>query len=503
MPEEITPLTLVVSSLVASALAVLLYRYPRLGFRGVPVLSPEAMGLFRIVFGLALFVGMAHHLQLPDAPPPGGSPGEAELWEAWGWVDWLGDHWGWRDGIQTLTLVAIVCFTIGLLPRAAYVLVVVGFVVRLLVAQEYGAVSHQWVLYPLALLPLMLVPWGDGPTVDTIVRRRLGRAVPSREPSPRYGLAVWLPGLALGIVWLAAAAAKLDVSGPAWVTGGAVRYHWAEDHLAAPTSWGAWVAGQESLAVVLSGAGLAVEALFITHVLFRSQLVRFGYGLVAFSLLLGFYLMQGLVWYGWWTIILAFVPWEALARLARRAAGALRAAATTTTAAGAGTGLPALSPAVSVVVALMLSQQLAISHASIEQMPFFSNYPMYSYTRASPEAFNEEVAPYKFFRYRAFSLDGTAAPRDISHELDVANALSILHEIGVWLERHPGQRLDPALTAKLADVRARYEARYGTSLRRLRLTGERRVFDFDHGRLVVVGQLPPVTVDFDALTVSS
>jgi hypothetical protein len=502
VPDAFSPLRLAAYVLIAVAVAALLHRYRRVAFRGVPELGPEAMGLFRIAFGVALFVGMARYLRLPDAPPPGGVVEEAELWAPWGWVQWLGDHWGWRDGLRDLTLAAIVCFTLGLRPRIAYVLVVAGFVLRLLVAQEYGGVSHVWVLYPAVLIPLVLVPWGDGLSLDNAIRRRRGRPLPAPEPDPRYGLAVWLPGLTLGVVWLAAAAAKLSESGIEWVTGGAVRYHWAQDHLSAPTSWGAWVAGNEWIAIAMSGAGVAIEALFISHVLFRGQIIRFGYGLTAFSLFLGFYLMQGVFWYPWWTLLLAFVPWEALARLVRRGAGTLRSAATAATARPRARPA-ALSPAVAAVVAALLIQQLAISRAAVEQMPFFSHYPMYSGTRASPEEFNAAIAPVRFYRYRAVTLDAQGASRDISRELYQADALPAMQEIGAWAEQNPDRALDPGLSAKLAEVGASYERRHGEPLRRVRLSGERRVFDFDQGKLVVVGRIAPMTFDFEALTVSS
>jgi len=197
--------------------------------------------------------------------------------------------------------------------------------------------------------------------------------------------------MALGCAWLAAAGAKMRFGGAEWVTGGAVRYHWAEDVLNSKVGWGSWIAGHDWAAVLFSGAGMAAEALFITHALFRSEWVRLAYGVVGASLLGGFYLFQGVYWHAWWVVLLFFLPWQAITDLLARAVPRLRSEPART---GGRLSRPGL--AVAAIAAILLVQQLVMSLERVEQMPFFSNYPMYSETSASPEAFNARVAPIKY-----------------------------------------------------------------------------------------------------------
>jgi hypothetical protein len=479
----LTPAQLLVYGVLAVITGAVLYRFRRFLLRGIPDLSATALGLFRLALGAALLYGMNEVLRLPDAAAPGGNADEAILWQSWGWVDYLAGHWNVRDAFYVATLVAIVAFTAGLFARLAYVAVVVGFLVRLLVAQEYGSVSHVWVLYPLVLVPLVVVPWGDGLSVDELIRRRRGLPSAARPPGPRYGVAVWLPGLALGIVWLAAAAAKLGRSGIEWATEGAVRYHWAEDHLSAPVSWGAWIAGHEAVAIAFSVAGLATEALFITHVLFRNEWVRLAYGLAGLGLLAGFYLFQGVFWFPWWSVLLVFLPWQAIASaIDSRAVGSAATRA-----------MPDARwyAALAGIVAVMLVQQVAISRGGIEQMPFFSNYPMYSNTSASPEAFNRQRAPVKWYRYTILREDGT----DITAEADSLGLATAIQDVVAWRLREPDLPLDPGLQQALAEAHAVYEQETGERLASVRVAVDRREFDFTGGELRDLADPAPVELD--------
>lgn len=500
MLVALTPIALLAYALLALLASAIAYRFRRLLLGGIPHISAEAMGLYRIVFGAALFWLMANLLRLPDTSAPGGSASEAALWDPWPWVEYLATHWHVRDALQIATLVAIGCFTLGLRARVAYVLVAAGFVVRLLVAQEYGVGSHAWVLLPLVLAPLVLVPWSDGLSVDNFIRRRRRRPPRGRGPGPHYGLAVWFPGFVLGCVWAAAAGTKIRKTDWEWVTSGAVRYHWAEDHLSAPLSWGAWVATHHDLAVLFSAAAVAIEALFITHVLFRSEWIRLAYGFLALSLLAGFYAFQGVFWHAWWIPLLAFLPWEAIVRFAKRQAGRDSPSALS--------ARPSSAPArwyaaVAVIVAVIGVQQLAISRADVEQMPFFSNYPMYSSTWESPDAFNEIVAPTKFYTYEYEDVDGGGTqPTDITTRVKALRVDSALRDATTWRFRYPGEPLDPSTQAAVAKARASYEQRFGVPLRRVRVTSHARVFDFNDGRLRAAHAAPPVMIDLRTLRVS-
>lgn len=497
-----TPATISLYGVLVIVLATLVYRVRRLFLRGVPHLSAQGMGAYRIVLGAALFWAMAVELRLPDAAPPGGSEAEAELWVVWPWVEYLAGHWNVRDAVQVATLLAIGAFAVGFVARTAYMLVLVGFVVRLLVAQEYGIGSHEWVILPLVLIPLVLVPWGDAFSVDRLVRRRRDKPSRAGPAGPRYGIAIWLPGFVLGCAWAAAAAAKLRTSGLEWVTGGAVRYHWVEDQLSAPVSWGTWFAGQEELSVVLSGAGLVIEAFFITHVLFRSERIRAVYGLMALVLLSGFWVLQGVFWFAWWLVLLAFVPWERIVRLfveagrRRTSYGQLAGPAEWMLPSGRWAG------SVAAICAVVVVQQVAVSRAQVEQMPFFSHYPMYSGTWESPEAFNAGIAPVKFFRYQVLQMTPAGDSVDITQKIEEAGGQSAILDAVLWQFRYPGEPLEPSTRQVLTEAGAAYEERFGVPLAEVRVVPRARIFDFDDGQIQPAPSPAPVMIDFASPGVS-
>ena len=160
------------------------------------------------------------------------------------------------------------------------------------------------------------MPWGDGLSIDDMVRRFRGKPAPERRSV--YSLAIWLPALLLGSAWLAAAYAKLSHSGFAWVTGGAVRYHFVSDAHRAKSDWGLWIASHPKAAVAASAGGLLFEATFILAILFRNHWIRFAFALGAISFLAGLYYFQGIEWRAWWILVLALFPWEPLANGIRR-----------------------------------------------------------------------------------------------------------------------------------------------------------------------------------------
>ncbi|MBA3327086.1 MAG: hypothetical protein H0T43_02135 [Solirubrobacterales bacterium] len=501
MLVTLTATTILVYALLAGMVGLVVYRWRALFLRGVPELSATGLSLFRVALGVALFWAMAVSLRLPDVVAPGGPESEAALWQPWSWVDYLAGHWNLRDAIQMATLVAIVAFAAGLYARTAYLLVAAGFLVRLLVLQEYGVGSHAWVILPLALAPLVIVPWGEGLSIDNLFRRWRGRPSRVRPLGAHYGLAIWVPGLVLSSALFAAAASKLAESGTEWVTGGAVRYHWAEDHLSAPVSWGAWIAAHEDLSILLSAVGVAVEALFLTHLFFRSQWIRASYGLAAMSLLLGFYAFQGVFWFAWWLLLLAFVPWEAIAGLVRRVARLSINADEPVTHAVSINNAPRWYGGIAVITAVVCVQQLAISRADVEQMPFFSNYPMYSGTWDSPDAFNEGLAPVKFYRYDYLTRDTGGQFKNISGRVLSAGIDSALRDAVLAQLRYPDEPLEPSTRELLVKAEADYEEQFGSPLIEVRIVAHAREFDFEHGGLRRRRDPPAITVDLQTLTV--
>lgn len=276
----------------------------RLLARGVPVLSAEGLGLFRVALGLGLLFAVTRYANITA-----GSTRDYELWGSWASLDALATNGSAVSAIKAVTVIALVLFTIGLLTRAAYVVAVLGIALLVLVALESSG-AHNWGLPLVTLLVMTVVRWGDGLSVDEGIRRLRGRGSP-RAAERSYGLAIWLPGFLLGVALLAAAWSKIAVNGGFdWALTGAVQFHWVTDASAAPVDWALRIAQYEWLAVLFAASGMAAEALFIGHAFFRSYLIRGLFGLVGLSLLLGFMLFQGLFWLPWWLLLAALLPWQ-------------------------------------------------------------------------------------------------------------------------------------------------------------------------------------------------
>ncbi|MDQ3440957.1 MAG: hypothetical protein M3478_11480, partial [Planctomycetota bacterium] len=167
--------------------------------------------IFRVVFGLTLAGAIW------STPFAGYSPkplGEQRL-ESW-FADWGLFHWLAADStrlapLQTIATVAALVFAAGIAARAA--LAAVAGAVALLVLGRLGLDSaHDWGLALTTTLALVVVPWD-----------RIARPGERSSDAMWRGFAIWLPGVMLGLGFLAAALAKLLVSGPSWITTGAVR----------------------------------------------------------------------------------------------------------------------------------------------------------------------------------------------------------------------------------------------------------------------------------------
>ena len=250
----------------------------------IPRASPASMGVFRIAFAVAL-IPLVNRTVPASMPVP-----------------------------HIVCLVSLALFGAGALGRLSFIVFTVVFIVA-----HWGEVgNHEFALPVRTLLLLTLVPWGDGFSVDEMVRRLRGRATPP-TPARRYGLAMWIPIFTLGSAYAAAAFAKLDQGAKEWLFQGAARYFFAVDgRLFAPgTLWQA-VAVNDRLTVVLSVGAVLTEAGIITAALWPRPIVRFVAGVGATLLHLGFWYLQGQWWYGWWALLVAFVPWDAAVERCRR-----------------------------------------------------------------------------------------------------------------------------------------------------------------------------------------
>lgn len=424
----------------------------------IPTLTARTMGQFRVVFGLALF-----YVVLVEPP-------RAHALEMHRNYSWLADWWPVHavaasatacQVLHVITLVLAGLFTVGLWTRPAYVTLVFGIFLSRLV-QLHSSGTHDWDLPLLAFFAMTIVPWGDGFSLDA---RRARQADGEVRAGPLYGLAIWIPGFMLGLAFAAAAYAKLTNGGLAWITSGAVKYHFIEDASNAPFAWGLWVAAHPTAAVLLSLGAIVVEAAFIGVIFVRSPWRRLLFGGIGLSLFVGFYLFQGVIWRPWLMLFTAFLPWPFLDR---------------------GTP-PAASPTVlrpwhrSLLAALVVQQSLA-SLAGIQVEPLISNYPMYSSTFESPEAF--ERARYRKMQRLLFESGGA----DISERVQaISNAPENLLNAAEDVASGDDAR-DEVMTS-LRGVRSEYQAQFGADLALVTVIAERVTFNWQKGAFN-----PPVRV---------
>ena len=298
----------------------------------VPPLSPSAMALFRV--GLA------------------------------GALAWCVDR-SMTEMYRPVCYALLMPFATGFLPRLA----LAGFAAVVTYA-HIGSLSDHDLALPIKTLWLMtIVPWGRGPGVDELLRRMRGQA-PALAPSRALGLALWIPTAMLGLAYGAAAWAKLDDGGVAWITSGAVRFIFIADSGRAPTAWGRLVASSDMLSVLASASAVALEAAMLSLVVWNGRVVRRVCGVLALALHVGFYLMQGLFWTWWWMLLVAFLPWE-------EAAAWLQRGRTRLTPPAAAPVAP-LSRFAAAVVFLAVLQQPIASVFRYEYSFLFSDFPMYA-----------------------------------------------------------------------------------------------------------------------------
>ena len=420
--------------------------------RAVPTLTARTLGQFRVVFGLALFC-----VVLRDPPP-------VRALELHSTLSWLAD-WSlvhavaasatacWVLHVTTLVLAGL--FIIGRWTRPAYVALVVGiFASRLVELQGRG--MHDWDLAMPTLFALTVVPWGDGFSLDARLAHR-----PSGEvrAGAHYGLAIWIPGFMLGLGLAAAAYAKLHESGLAWITSGAINYHFLEDAANAPLTWGLWVASHPTVAVLMSLGAVIAEASFIGIIFIRSPWRRLAFGGIGLSLFAGFYVFQGIIWEPWLLLFTALLPWPLLDR------GAEATAPASTTA-------PLRSWHV-VLLAVLAVQQALVSVSAVEVEPLISNFPMYSSTLESPEDFRRT-------RRVLFEIGGD----DVTARVEaIPNAPGILLRVAEDVAAGEGiQAQGSQVIATLRTVRNDYQERYGVALDIVTVTAERVTFDWQQGQ---------------------
>lgn len=354
---------------VSAAVATLLWIRSR-----IPAASAEAVALFRVALGVALVALVFTH-RVGEAPSVDRtnalSPGHMLVLEAFRAVPWL------TAAVVPWVAVWGGLFIAGAFARVAFVMTTIGVFAW---ASLYTAQTTYHTVSALlaSLVCLFWSRWSDAWSVDAW-RRRSSRATPIE-----YGYTVWVPGLVLGVVLLAASVAKIRDGGVAWILNGTVKYHFLTDSGQAMVDWGLWLGQHHVAAVLVSLSAIAIETLVIAGVLSRRYVVRLSAGVAALSLLTGFLLLQGLRWYAWWVLLLSFLPWH-LVQPPDKEGGQP----------GAHDAWPSwrvrLSPAAVTVILVLMLQQAVVSLFRLEMSPLVSSYDMYSTTYSSPEDYERKA----------------------------------------------------------------------------------------------------------------
>jgi hypothetical protein len=354
----------------------------------IPDASPEAVALFRIVFGVSLLIIVLRRPVVAAwAAEPSNviSPAQHALLQLFVYAPWMVDglrwwlvFWGALFIAGAFAHLAFACLTVG----------VFAWALLYTTTTTYHTVSSLL----LALLVLQWSRWSDAWSIDAW---RRGQGAPWATPKA-YGYTVWVPGMVLGVVFAAAAVAKLRDSGVAWILNGTVKYHFLSDSIQAMVDWGLWIGRHQWLSVLLSFGAIAIEALVIVAVLMGAYRYRLAAGAAALGLLLGFTLLQGLFWPAWWMLLLSFLPWHMVgdSRTVK-----VRAAADQGGAAGAFTARDQVF-----VVMTLIAVQLAVSLLRLEVSPLLSTYDMYATTYGSPAEYEQKAGQ----AYWVVGVDGEA-----------------------------------------------------------------------------------------------
>lgn len=435
--------------------------------RGVPVATPQSVAVFRVVFGacvLGYVTAKPLDMRLVQSYEVETARGLYGLV-----VRWMAEHpvipatldeWLIASGglfiAGALTPITYACFAIGVLLW--------GCVLTL------NTSSHAVASLSIAMVCLLAARWSDAWSIDALARRMRKTSEPLAS-AQRYGYAIWIPRLVLGITFLAAAWSKVG-HGLAWVLNGTVKYYWVSDLDDALVTWGPRMAASPAVAVFASSFAVIVETVVITAALSRSASYVFVLGLAALSLLAGFALFQGVFWWGWWILAMSFLPWQYMRWPTRgRSPAAQRQGPL---------GLTWFQTAVAVTLVV---QQFLMSYFHVEARPMLSAYDMYSATYANADEFERATN----LVYRVTILDGS--------ERLATDCLLADHDAAL-LPR-----------AEAGDAGARGRLRYllseclpsGRPADAIALEGDRRVYDWQTGQFVwkrALDVLGPAPVDW-------
>ena len=463
--------------------------------RGVGPLDAQALGYYRVCFAIGVW-WILRDLTMVAWEAPGSTQLQNAWFADWEWIEAIANRPDLVARLESLILGGLVLFGIGLWTRSCYLVVVVGLTLWTLVRLQHTG-THNWAVLLVTLWCLVPVRWGDGLSLDRFIARFRDDGSSTVQNDRDYGFAVWMPGFVLGTAMLAAAYAKLSKSGVEWVVGGAVKYHFVTDALSAPVDWGLWVASHHWAAVTFSALGVGTEALLIVAVFLRRGWMRSLLGVAGFGLLVGFYLFQNEVWSAWWMLWACFfIPWSSIHTHITGWVRAWRSQFNQPEPVASSNIEVGLTGAQLSLVILVFGLQLIASVFQIEQQPLLSNYPMYSSTFLSTDAFDETSPMHSPIGFMSITTDGQ---QDMMAALESSDLDGPLRDQLVALSE--GQALTEERRERLRWVADQFYERSGQQLGVVTFMRDARAFDWTIGEVRSSGMLPVVTFDTNLMRV--
>ena len=465
--------------------------------RTIPSITANSLGAYRLLFAAGLYFVLA---DLWFGPwPPAGDVQPSNAWLAdWDWVNWIANQPALVTRLEVLISVALLLFGIGFWTRTVYGTLAISLVVWTLVRLHHTG-THNWAVALITVLCLVPVRWSDGLSLDRWIRRKWHGETSANLQGQAYGFAVWLPGLVLGTAMAGAAFSKLSTSGFAWISSGAVKFHFVVDAWNAPVTWGLWIASHHEIAVAASAFAVVAEGSLIIAAFARSALLRHFLAISGFLLLLGFYLFQNEVWYAWWFLWACFfIPWDSLfRRLISWIPGQDTWVDGGVEIQVSGSADLPLGPVHYTVIATVCALQLTASILRIEQQPLLSDYPMYSNTYESTAAFDDARAiPDRELRFITQTSTGI---RDVSAAVERTGLYGPLRDVFRDLGR--GEALSPELRNRVVWISKRYQGITGEPLGMVTLHRDEQGFDWSTGSFFTKEiDTPVMTLDTERLT---
>ena len=458
-------------------------------------MGSQAMGFYRMFFAVGLW-WVLRDVSMADWPAPGETQPQNAWLADWEWVRSIANRPDLVRQLETVVLGALVLFAVGLWTRGSYLFVVVGLTLWTLIRLQHTG-THPWAVLLVTLWCLVTVRWGDGFSLDRVVTRLRGRSSLADSAGRDYGFAVWMPGFVLGTAMIGAAYAKLSESGLEWIIGGAVKYHFVTDAQNAPVDWGLWIASHHWAAVTFSALGVGTEAALIIAPFLRPGWCRSLLGIAGFGLLLGFYLFQNEVWWAWWMLWACFfIPWSfAWKRIADGFRMWKSESSQPETTASFGTTRGLMNIQLFTVV-LVFSLQVIASVFRVEEQPILSNYPMYSSTYPSTDAFDATSPIQSPMRFVSLTTDGE---QDVTTVLERTDLDGPLRDYLVALA--DGAPLTAERSERLRWVADQFYDRSGQHLGVVTFMRENRAFDWTAGEVRSAGMAAIITFDTEDMRV--